>query len=81
MISTFEDWLNNQQYRSDLIGELAREPGLKYPENKTSRRKRDEHKNWATIIVNNVGPHYIDVFNDAWQEFLLAKQAAENSQE
>jgi hypothetical protein len=78
MILTFEDWLTNQKYRKDLIGELARVPGLQNPEIKPSRRKRDEHKNWATLIVNIANPGVIEVFNEAWQEFLLAKQAAKS---
>ena len=82
MILTFEDWLMNQQYRKDPIGELARVPDLQNPEIKPSRRKSDEHKSWATIIVNiAAGPGFIEVFNEAWQEFLLAKQAAKNSLE
>lgn len=81
MILTFGDWLINQQYRQDSIGELARVLGLQNSENKLSRRKIDEHKNWATLVINNVSPGYIDVFNEAWQEFLLAKQAAKSSPE
>jgi len=81
MILTFGEWLLNQQYRKDPIGELAREPGLQNPEIRSSRRKSDEHKNWATLIVNNASPGYIEVFNEAWQEFLLAKQAAKSSLE
>ena len=78
MTLTFADWLIDQQYRKDSVGELARVPGLQNPEIKSSRRKSDEHKNWATIIVNNASPGYIEVFNEAWQEFLLAKQAAKS---
>ena len=81
MILTFEDWLMNQQYRKDNIGELARVPDLQIPEIKSSRFKSDEHKSWATIIVNIASPGIIEVFNEAWQEFLLAKQAAKNSLE
>lgn len=79
MILTFGDWLNNQQDRQDNIGELARVSGLQNPELKPSRRKIDEHKNWATLVINNVSPSYIEVFNEAWQEFLLAKQVAKSS--
>lgn len=79
MSLTFEEWLNNQQYRKDPIGKLARVPDLQNPEIKSSRRKSDEHKSWATIIVNiAAGPGFIEVFNEAWQEFLLAKQAAKS---
>lgn len=78
---TFERWLMNQQHRNDLVGELARIPDLQKPEFKTSRRKSDEHKTWATLVINNISPGYIEVFNEAWQEFLLAKQAAKSSLE
>lgn len=81
MILTFKDWLMNQQYRKDSVGELARLPDLQNPEIKPSRRKSDEHKSWATIIVNIASPGIIEVFNEAWQEFLLAKQAAKDSSE
>ncbi|MBK7895571.1 MAG: hypothetical protein WAS33_06180 [Candidatus Promineifilaceae bacterium] len=80
MILTFENWLIDQQYRKDPIGELARVPSLQNPEMKAYRRKGDEHKNWATIVINMAaGPGFVEVFNEAWQEFLLAKQAAQNS--
>ncbi len=81
MILTFGDWLINQQYRQDNIGEFARVSGLQNPEMKSSRRKIDEHKNWATLVVNSVNsvsPGYIEVFNEAWQEFLTAKHAAQS---
>jgi hypothetical protein len=39
----------------------------------------DEHKDWADTIIRMDQPGYIFVFNEAWQEFLLAKQAAENA--
>lgn len=78
---TFADWLISQQYRQDAIGELARVSGLQNPEIKPSRRKSDEHKNWANLVVNIPSPGHIEVFNEAWQEFLLAKQAAKSSPE
>jgi hypothetical protein len=46
-----------------------------------SKRKLDEHRNWANTIIQMDQPGYIYAFNDAWQEFLLAKQAVENSPE
>lgn len=78
---TFENWLINQQYRKDHIGDLARVPDLQNADFKPSRRKNDEHKNWANIIVSISSPGHIEVFNEAWQEFLLAKQAAKSSRE
>lgn len=81
MILTFKDWLMNQKNRKDPIGELARVPDLQNPDIKSTRRKSDEHKSWATLIVNIAIPGIIEVFNEAWQEFLLAKRAAKSSLE
>lgn len=71
----FKEWLANQQGRNDLIGDLARLPGLQEEDLKASRRRGDEHKNWADIVIKNAAPGHVAVFNEAWQEFLLAKQA------
>lgn len=76
----FDEWLNNQQNRKDMIGDLARLPSLQDAELKSSRRKADEHKNWADIVISIAEPEHIAVFNDAWQEFLLAKQANSDAQ-
>ncbi len=79
MVLSFEDWLINQQNREDLIGDLARAPSM-YDVNHThSRRKADEHRNWADIVIRIAQPGYIAVFNEAWQEFLLAKLAAKDT--
>lgn len=75
----FEEWLLDQQKRKDLIGDLARAPAMQDPTHKTSRRKADEHKNWADIVIGSAEPDHIAIFNDAWQEFLAAKQAADDS--
>ena len=79
MFLRFEEWLINQQYREDLIGDLARVLCMQNIERKPSRRKPDEHKNWAEIVVGIAEPGYIAVFNEAWQEFILAKQTASDS--
>ena len=79
MFLRFEEWLINQQYREDLIGDLARVLCMQNIERKPSRRKPDEHKNWAEIVVGIAEPGYIAVFNEAWQEFVLAKQAVKDS--
>ncbi len=77
MILTFEAWLLAQQNREDLIGDLARFPSMQVVKREVAKRKPDEHKNWADIIIRAGEPGYISVFNEAWQEFLLAKQAAQ----
>ena len=79
MVLRFDEWLINQQQREDLIGALARAPSMYDAIHKTTRRKQDEHKNWADIVIKIADPDYIAVFNEAWQEFLLAKQAANDS--
>jgi hypothetical protein len=75
----FEKWLINQQYREDLIGDLARVLSMQNADRRPSRRRLDEHKKWAEIIVGIAEPAYIAVFNEAWQEFLLDKEAAADS--
>jgi len=79
MILKFEKWLINQQYRDDLIGDLARVLSMQNTDRKPSRRRLDEHKNWAEIVIGISEPGYIAVFNEAWQEFLLAKQSTEDT--
>lgn len=74
IILKFEEWLNDQQERQDLIGDLAHVVSMQDLEHRTSRRRYDEHQKWADIIVGITEPRFIAVFNDAWQEFLLAKQ-------
>lgn len=76
MALRFEEWLTEQQFREDHIGDLARNINTQDIEHKLSRRKPDEHKNWADIVIGIAEPGHIVVFNEAWQEFLLAKQAA-----
>ena len=46
---------------------------------KTARHKPNEHKNWVDVVIGLAKTGYIPVFNDAWQEYLLAKEAGENS--
>ena len=79
MILKFEKWLINQQYRDDLIGDLARVLSMQNIDRKLSRRKSDEHKNWVEIVIGIAEPGYIAVFNEAWQEFLLDKEVAADS--
>jgi hypothetical protein len=78
IILRFEEWLIDQQSREDLIGDLARVPGMQNIAHKAAGRKSDEHKNWANVVIGIPEPGYIYIFNEAWQEFILAKQAAED---
>ena len=75
----FGEWLLNQQYRDDLIGDLARVLCTKNIDDKPQRRGHDEHKIWVDIVIGIIDPGFIPVFNDAWQEFLLVTQAAADS--
>ena len=79
MFVRFEEWLANQQYREDFIGDLARLPSMQNIDRRPSRRKHNEHKNWAEIVIGIAEPGYITVFNEAWQEFLMEKEAAADS--
>jgi hypothetical protein len=79
IVLKFEEWLIDQQYREDSIGDLARIPIMQKMNHSFPKRKSDEHKNWVEIVVQIAQPGWVFVFNDAWQEFLLAKQAVENS--
>ena len=79
MFIRFGEWLVDQQYREDLIGDLARLPIMQNSDQKSLKRKPNEHNIWADIVIGISQPGYISVFNDAWQEFLLAKQAAADS--
>jgi hypothetical protein len=79
IILKFEEWLVDQQYREDSIGDLARVPGIQNIDPSLSKRKLDEHRNWADTIIRMDQSGYIYAFNVAWQEFLLAKQAVEDS--
>jgi hypothetical protein len=79
MVLRFEEWLINQEYREDLIGDLARVLSMQNTDRKLARRKSDEHKNWVEIVIGIAEPGYIAIFNEAWQEFLLAKQSAKDT--
>jgi ABC-type thiamine transport system substrate-binding protein len=79
MIMKFEEWLTSQQNREDMIGNFARILDVEDVRQKFSRRKLDEHKNWADVVIGIAQPGYVDVFNEAWQEFLVAKQVAEDA--
>jgi hypothetical protein len=46
---------------------------------KFSGRGSDEHKNWAEVVIEVNEPGYIAIFNDAWQEFQLARKAAKDA--
>lgn len=77
IILKFEDWLIGQQERADLIGDLALILSMQDSERKSSKRKTDEHKKWADVVIGMPEPRFISVFNEAWQEFQLAKDALE----
>jgi hypothetical protein len=79
IILKFEDWLIDQQHREDFIGDLARILSMQNIDQKASRRKADEHKNWVEIVIKIAEPGYIAIFNEAWQEFLLAKLATKDT--
>ena len=75
----FAEWLHAQQSRQDPVGDLARAPGMWHGGAAIPRRKPDEHKLWADTVIKSARPGHIAVFNTAWQEFLQAKEAIEES--
>jgi hypothetical protein len=77
----FEDWIAVQQSRDDFIGEFARILATQDTEPAPSRRRSnvDEHRSWADIVTRMPPPGYSDAFNQAWREFLLARQKAKES--
>jgi hypothetical protein len=79
MTLRFDVWLKKQQSRQDEIGELARVPSMTQPESTPSKRIVDEHHTWVDIVIGIGDVEHVPVFNDAWQEFLLAKQAAQGA--
>lgn len=76
MVLKFDAWLSDQQSRDDEIGALARMPGMQGHELKESKRAIDEHQVWVNIVIGIPDRRHVPVFNDAWQEFLVAKQDA-----
>ena len=74
MILKFEEWLIGQQYRNDRIGDFARLLSKVEHQPPSLKRNWDEHKGWADIVIRFTEPDRIPVFNQAWQEFILAKE-------
>jgi len=81
IILKFEQWLVDQQERKDLVGDLAHVLSMQNMERQSSRRKSDEHKKWVDVVISIQKPELVDIFNEAWQEFLLAKQLSNDVQE
>lgn len=79
MTLKFEEWLTNQQARDDRIGDFARVLSRAEYRQKFSGRRWDEHKGWADIVSRITEPGHITAFNQAWQEFILAKEEANAS--
>ena len=73
----FEEWLTNQQMREDNIGILAQVLLEQELQTTFSKRKSDEHRHWADIVMKIEETGYIYVFNVAWQEYVKDKKAAE----
>ncbi|HNB52617.1 MAG TPA: hypothetical protein PK530_11770 [Anaerolineales bacterium] len=71
----FEVWLVEQQTRPDRIGEFACFWGKREMPTTIPKRYVDEHKRWAFLVSRVASPGHVAVFNAAWQEFLLARDA------
>lgn len=81
VILKFEEWLVDQQTRKDPVGDLAHVLSMQDMDRQLSKRKPDEHKKWVDVVIGIQKPEFIDIFNEAWQEFLLAKQLSKDAQE
>jgi hypothetical protein len=76
---TFKRWLFNQKDRQDEIGKLARamlKVDFSYVR---SKRKRDEHKQWAGIVTRHGKQEHIFAFNRAWNEYQAVEEAIETT--
>jgi uncharacterized protein YozE (UPF0346 family) len=73
MAITFQEWLLQQQSRTDQVGMLARAISVADLSYTSSRRKDDEHKKWVEIIIRQGHPEQIQAFNEAWHEYLATK--------
>ena len=77
MSLTFEVWLAEQHEREDYIGDFARGLNIESFAEKAARRKHNEHATWVDLVIAMRQPEYVTSFNDAWQEFTVAKEEAE----
>ena len=75
----FKEWLNDQRHRNDAVGALAQATKDVSQVPLARGRQQDEHKKWAEFLTRNGTWRHVVAFNDAWQEFLLAKEAAGES--
>ena len=74
---TFYDWLIQQKHRHDAAGALATAVGaVEAP--KSSGRQQDEHKRWAEFLSRHGNRQHILAFNEAWDEFLKARDIAQD---
>jgi hypothetical protein len=75
---SFGEWIAAQIDRQDEIGDLARMPSMLESVPQPTRRRFDEHRSWADVVVRIAGSGHVEIFNAAWQEFLLAREAADD---
>ena len=75
---SFEVWLVAQEARKDVVGDFASFWGKQGLPAIFTKRKVDEHKKWAESVCRIAQPGHISAFNVAWQEFILARDAADS---
>lgn len=75
----FYNWLAKQRDRQDRIGAFARALSdvdtERLKKKRSGRRKKDDHKRWADIVVRRNNPNLVAWFNDAWNEFINIQEA------
>jgi hypothetical protein len=65
--SPFHRWLEGQQYRNDVVGDLAGDilRDKSFPVELSTRRQIEDHLSWH-------GDHIVDAIHEAWREFVAS---------
>jgi uncharacterized protein YozE (UPF0346 family) len=73
IMQTFQQWLESQRERKDIVGDFAFTI-LQDDELPTYKKRGDEHQMWAKWLVNHKpSQELINAFNVAWKEYQAAK--------
>lgn len=76
---TFKRWLFNQKDRQDEIGKFARAMLKVDFSFSRSKRRWDEHKQWAGIVTRQGKQEHISAFNRAWNEYQSVEETMETT--
>jgi uncharacterized protein YozE (UPF0346 family) len=76
---TFKHWLFNQKDRKDDIGKFARAMLKVDFSFVQSKRRWDEHKQWAGIVTRQDKQEHVFAFNRAWREYQSVEKTMESA--